>query len=231
MFLRRSLLLPTVLTVAAALLFPATSGAEIAVPPVNQPDPASLRKKLRRVLGIARVQLSKKVAERRGNNMPRYRNGKGKVAPFSIRDQWCVAFGTWAWNKAGFRDYLGARYVLASHDGTEVAIQVTDMSRWAKRTGHWSARAKPGYLVAYDFSHIGIVTSVNRNGQAVGAIEGNKSDRVQRVRVPMANVTGYISPTVLSNQQIVNAIANPDMDVPEAIAENPEAFAAAGNGQ
>lgn len=211
------------------LALPAAAAGEMVMPPANPPttNPANLRP----ILQIARDQLRRKVSERRSDNVPRYRNGKGRIAPFSIGDQWCVAFGTWVWSRAGFSDYLGARYIWRSRDGTSVAIQVTDISRWAANTAHWSARAKPGYLVAYDFSHIGIVTRVDRDGQAVEAIEGNKGDRVRRVQVPMANVTGYISPTVLSTGQIVNAIAHPDMDVPDPIEADPMAFAVSSTGE
>lgn len=226
MFSRRPTLLAAVLAAMVTLLLPAASPAEIAVPPPDPPNHPN-QPAMNRILQIARKQLRRNVSERRSNNVPRYRNGKGRIAPFSIRDQWCVAFGTWVWYRAGFRDYLGANLIWDSFDGTPVAVQVTDMSRWAKRTGHWSARAKTGYLVAYDFSHIGIVTAADRDGRAVWAIEGNKGDRVRKVRVPMANVTGYISPTRLSRGQIVNAIANPDMIVPDPIAEDPMAFAVA----
>lgn len=230
---RRFSLLPAALLIAIGLLLPAGAGAAITVPPpapVNPPPARLTKADITRIVGLARKQLRRKVAERRGNNVPRFRNGTGKIAPYSIRDQWCVAFGTWVWNKAGFKDYLGADIIWRSHGGKRLAVQVTDMSNWAKRTGHWSARARRGYLVAYDFSHIGVVTGANREGQAVWAIEGNKSDRVRKVRVPMENVTGYISPVALTPNQIVNAIANPDMPVPEPIAEDPESFAASSAG-
>lgn len=229
---RRFSLLPVVLLVATALFLPGDAGAAIAIPPPTpvKPKPRLRQDDITRIVGFARKQLRRNVAERRGNNVPRFRNGKGKVAPYSIRDQWCVAFGTWVWNKAGFKDYLGTDIIWRAHGGKRVAVQVTDMSNWAKRTGHWSARARRGYLVAYDFSHIGVVTGANREGQAVWAIEGNKSDRVSKVRVPMENVTGYISPVELTPNQIVNAIENPDMPVPEPIAEDPESFAAASTG-
>jgi hypothetical protein len=59
---------------------------------------------------------------------------------------------------------------------------------------YWSYRARPGYLVLYGTQHIGIVERINRDGRAVGSIEGNKGDRVSRVRIDMSRVTGYISP-------------------------------------
>ncbi len=205
---------------AAGLLFPSDASAALSMPgPTPDPVPGIVGDvDLKRILPIARKELRKRVRERRGNNIPRYRNGKGRIAPYSIRDQWCVAFGTWVWQRAGFLDYLGTDLIWRSWDGTDVAVQVTDLSNWAKRTAHWSARAKPGYLVAYDFSHIGVVERVDRDGRAVKAIEGNKSDRVRRVNVPMANVTGYISPTELSTGEILRSIARPDMVVPAAMA-------------
>lgn len=192
---------------------------------IKVPTPESSAAKPDRIVPLARKELRKRVSERRGNNVPRYRNGRGRIAPYSIRDQWCVAFATWIWHRAGFRDYLGADLTWRSRDGTRVAVQVTDISRWAKRSGHWAAQARPGYLVAYDFSHIGVVERVNRQGNAVRAIEGNKGDRVRRVRVPMRNVTGYISPTRLSTGQILRSIAKPDMIVPARMATNPLAVA------
>lgn len=177
-----------------------------------------------RVLRLARRELAQGVRERRGDNVPRYRYGRGPIAPYSIKDAWCVAFGTWIWNKAGFLDYLGTGIVWSSYDRTRVAVQVADISRWAKRTGHWSAKAEPGFLIAYGAAHAGIVEQANRKGQAVQAIEGNKDDAVRRVRVPMAKVTGYISPERLTARRIRRSLANPDMIVPAGIAADPEAI-------
>jgi len=223
--------IPAALAVAAGLLLPGTASAALSVPsPAPAPQPV-VQPELKTVLPIARQELRKRVRERRGNNVPRYRNGKGRVAPYSIRDQWCVAFGTWVWSRAGFEDYLGTDLIWRAHDGTDVAIQVTDLSRWAQRTAHWSARAKPGYLVAYDFSHIGVVERVDRNGRAVKAIEGNKSDRVRRVDVPMRNVTGYISPIELSTGEVLSSLQRPDMIVPAGIAEDPMSVAVSSSGE
>jgi len=183
--------LPVSLTAAAVLLalaLPAPASAlTMPPPPVEVPDTQP-------IVRLARAELEKKVAERRSNNVPRYRNGKGRVAPYSIRDQWCVAFTTWVWNRNGFDDYLGTRYLRRSRDRTTVAIQVTDMTRWAKQYGYFSYRARPGFAVVYGGNHMGIVRKIDRDGRAVRSIEGNKSDRVRSVNVPMDEVTGYISP-------------------------------------
>lgn len=180
--------LVVVLFVLLALVVPARASA-LALPPPDFSPPNTWP-----IVKLARSELAKRVAERRGDNVPRYRNGKGRIAPYSIGDQWCVAFTTWVWQRSGFEDYLGTRYLRRSRDRSIVAIQVRDMTRWARRNGYFSFRAMPGFAVVYGGSHMGIVRKVDRQGRAVLSIEGNKSNRVRPVRVPMDEVTGYISP-------------------------------------
>ena len=155
------------------------------------------------IVKLARAELAKKVVERRGDNVPRYRNGRGRVAPYSIGDQWCVAFTTWVWKENGFDDYLGTTFLRRSRDRSTVAIQVKDMTRWARRDGYFSFRAMPGFAVVYGGRHMGIVRKVDRDGRAVLSIEGNKSNRVRSVKVPMDEVTGYISPFPIFPAQAV----------------------------
>ncbi|HTU14006.1 MAG TPA: CHAP domain-containing protein [Solirubrobacterales bacterium] len=164
------------------------------------------------ILDLARRELSRNVRERRGNNIPRYHMGRGRIAPYSIKDAWCAAFATWVWNKAGFKDYLGTSILWKAYGGKRVAVQVTDLTRWAKRTGHFSTRAQPGYLVAYGKTHIGIVEEADRKGRAVLSIEGNQADGVNEVIINMPDVTGYISPEVLSARQVAKMrTLRPDM--------------------
>jgi hypothetical protein len=181
----------------ATLLLSAKAEAAIVVGPVTPPAPPAAKG----VVGLAKRELSRNVAERKSNNVPRYRRGKGRIAPYSIRDQWCVAFATWIWGRAGYSSYLETKFLRTSFSGDLVAIQVRDLSRWAKKYGHWSTRAKPGYLVAYGKTHMGIVTKADREGRAVKSIEGNKTDSVAQVTISMPYVTGYISPVPLTGQQ------------------------------
>ncbi len=167
-------------------------------------DPIGPGADITRIVPLARKQLRRRVSENNSDNVPRYRNGKGRIAPYSIGDQWCVAFSTWVWGRAGFDSYLGTRYLRQSQDRSLVAIQVRDMSRWASQNGYWSYRARPGYLVAYGGSHIGIVIKADRKGRAVRSIEGNKGDRVRRVTVDMEDVSGYISPVPLKPDQVIS---------------------------
>ena len=119
------------------------------------------------VVKLAQAQFTRRVSENRSNNVPRFRNGRGRVAPYSIGDQWCAAFATWVWNRNGFDDYKGAKYLRRSRDGTEVAIQVRDLTQWAVQNRYFSYAAMPGFLVVYGPRHIGIVRNVNRKGRAV----------------------------------------------------------------
>lgn len=173
-----------------------------------------------KIVPLARRELRRNVWERRGNNIPRYRKGKGRIAPYSIADQWCAAFATWVWNKLGFTDYLGSNIIWNSRDRTPVAVQVRDLTRWAERNGYFSYSAKRGYLVAYGSRHIGIVTGVDRqSGRAVTSIEGNVRNRISRVVIPMDRVTGYISPVRLSEPQLEKSAMHADMKVPADVLE------------
>jgi len=203
-----------VLPASPGLAAKGSGGLGLPLPsPITSPN-------MKKIIPLAKRELSRNVAERRGNNVPRYRNGKGRIAPYSIRDQWCAAFSTWIWNRAGFKSYLGAKILWKSFDGTTVAVQVRDLTNWAKREGYFSYQAKPGYLVAYGSTHIGIVEKIDRKSkQAVGSIEGNLRDRVTRVTVPMERVTGYISPIRLTEPQLEKSALYADMPVPDKVLE------------
>lgn len=208
-------------TLAAALLaagllaaLPAGAGAQGSggVQP-GDPSLVDVVPKRSAILRTARAELARNVRERNGDNIPRYDYGKGSITPYSIRDQWCVAFGSWTWVQAGFDDYLGTRLLRTAFGGSLVAIQVTDLSSWARRTGHWTFRATPGDLVAYGGAHIGVVTVVDRKGRAVKSIEGNKDNAVRPVVIDMSRVTGYVSPTpVTAAKRVARTSALADVD-------------------
>ncbi len=203
-----------VLIAVGALFLPAVAGAqgEGGVAP-NDPSLVDVVPKRSAILKAARTELARNVRERKGNNIPRYNFGKGAIAPYSIRDQWCVAFGSWTWQQAGYQDYLGTRLLRTSFGGSLLAIQVTDLARWARRTGHWTLRATPGDLVAYGGSHLGVVTGVDRRGRAVKSIEGNKGDAVRTVVIDMSRVTGYVSPTpITAAQRVARSSSLADVD-------------------
>jgi len=211
---RHRTLLASLLAAGALLVAPAYASAQ-GEGGVQPDDPGLVDIVPRRsvILKTARAELARNVRERNGDNIPRYDFGKGAVAPYSIRDQWCVAFGSWTWVQAGFDDYLGTRLLRTAFGGSLVAIQVTDLSAWARRTGHWTYRATAGDLVAYGGAHIGVVTSADRKGRAVRSIEGNKGDAVRSVVIDMARVSGYISPTrVTAAKKVARSSSLADVD-------------------
>lgn len=206
-----------VLVTAAVLVIPSAAQSANRSGGITLPGPTT-SPNIAKILPLAQRELSRNVAERRGNNVPRYRKGKGKIAPYSIGDQWCAAFATWIWNKTGYRAYLSTSILWPAFDGTMVAVQVRDLTNWAIANGYFSYRAKPGYLVAYGSTHIGIVEKIDRaTGKAVGSIEGNISNGVNRVVVPMDRVTGYISPVRLTQPQLQKSAMYADMRVPRSV--------------
>ena len=207
---------PAVALLAAAALLglPAAASAQFegGVRP-GDPSLVDIVPKRSAILKTARAELARNVRERKGDNIPRYDYGKGPITPYSIRDQWCVAFSSWTWQQAGYTDYLGTRLLRTAFGGSLVAIQVTDLARWAKRTGHWTLRATPGDLVAYGGAHIGVVTVVDRQGRAVKSIEGNKDNAVRPVVIDMSRVTGYVSPSpVTAAKRVARSSALADVD-------------------
>lgn len=206
-----------VFVAVAALVIPSVAQGANRSGGITLPGPTT-SPNIAKILPLAKRELSRNVAERRGNNVPRYRKGKGRIAPYSIGDQWCAAFATWIWNKTGYRSYLGTSILWPAFDGTMVAVQVKDLTDWAIENGYFSYRAKPGYLVAYGSTHIGIVEKIDRlSGKAVGSIEGNISNGVNRVAVPMNRVTGYISPVRLTQPQLEKSAIHADMKVPRTV--------------
>lgn len=196
---------------SATITMPANPGA-----PPETPSTSEVSAKRQEVKRLARQEQAKRVRERRSDNVPRYRNGKGRIAPYSISDQWCAAFATWTWGQAGFDYFRTAspqpRFLRTSFGGEQVAIQVRDLRRWAIRTNRWTLRATPGDLVAYGDRHIGVVMQVDRNRRAVLAIEGNLTDRVRWFRIPMTDIIDYFSPVPVSEaKQSARSILRPDV--------------------
>jgi peptidoglycan hydrolase-like protein with peptidoglycan-binding domain len=89
--------------------------------------------------------------------------------PYSICNEWCAAFATWAWRTAGI-DIPFMTYVPTVYD-------------WAVNHGKWYgtgqlALAQPGYLIIFGTAtnryHIGIVDHVS--GSTVYVISGNTTN-------------------------------------------------------
>ena len=174
----------------------------------SQPVDPSADSKRQKVKQIARREVARRVVENKGDNVPRYRNGRGKIAPYGFQrgsgGPWCAAFATWTWGRAGFDDFRSgpvarrAQLLRTTFSDEIVAVQVADLRSWAKRTNRWTLYATPGDLVGYGDEHVGIVMKVDRERRAILAIEGNKSNRVRWFPIPMTEVIDYFSPTPIS---------------------------------
>lgn len=165
------------------------------------------------ILERARLELGRKVRERSGDNVPRYRFGKGRIAPYSIRgNYWCAAFATWIWGEAGFDSFRyptrlrnGKRVNLLkksgtlweAHDGQKVAVQVRALRSWAEKTNRRTFRARPGDLIAYGDNHIGVVISVDRKRGTIRSIEGNYDNGVRARTISMSDTIDYFTPEPL----------------------------------
>lgn len=111
--------------------------------------------------------------------------------PYNNNSAWCAAFTSWVWKEAGYDvswtdyDYVPSVW----NDAGAMGLQRPNTSE-----------AQPGDLIVFDWEgdgtpdHIGIVESVN--GGTIHTIEGNSSDRVQRLKYGMnsGDIVGVIKP-------------------------------------
>lgn len=148
----------------------------IADPTKRKPKPAKEKHELSgKVTKIARGELG-------------YHEGPGNSNKYGPAAAWCSSFASWVWKKSG------------------VDIPITpftgDMYHWGQRRGtaydsHHLNQAKPGDVLLFGTgpqspstsTHVGIVESVH--GNTVTLIEGNSSDRVQRVTHTLSSSTFY----------------------------------------
>ena len=117
-----------------------------------------------------------------------YHEGPGNSNKYGPAAPWCASFASWVWKKSG------------------VDIPITpftgDLYHWGQRHGtaydsHHLNQAKPGDVLLFGTgpqspstsTHVGIVESVH--GNTVTLIEGNSSDRVQRVTHTLSSSTFY----------------------------------------
>ena len=117
-----------------------------------------------------------------------YTEGPGNTNKDGPAAAWCSSFASWVWRKSG------------------VDIPITpftgDMYHWGQQHGtaydsHHLNQARPGDVLLFGTgpqststsTHVGIVESVH--GNTVTLIEGNSSDRVQRVTHPLSSSIFY----------------------------------------
>lgn len=117
-----------------------------------------------------------------------YQEGPGNTNKYGPPAAWCSSFASWVWRKAGvdipITPFTGNMYYWGQQHGL------------AYDSRHLS-QARPGDVLLFGSGpqntstskHIGIVESVH--GNTVTLIEGNSSDRVQRVTHTLSSATFY----------------------------------------
>ena len=119
------------------------------------------------------------------NNSPRIAQYRAATAGNPGPGPWCAYFVSWAARQAGAP--LG--------DQGQGFGSVDALYAWAQRSGRaYTASSgrtpQPGDLIVFH-EHIGIVESVDANGQ-VHTIEGNSSDQVARRVHPPSDAVGFV---------------------------------------
>jgi hypothetical protein len=117
-----------------------------------------------------------------------YHEGPGNRNKYGPATFWCSSFATWVWRKAGVN--------------IPILPFTGNVYQWGRQHGlaydsHHLHQAKPGDVLLFGTgpqnantsTHIGIVES--RQGNTVTLIEGNSSDRVQRVTHTLSSSTFY----------------------------------------
>ncbi|WP_280420293.1 CHAP domain-containing protein [Nocardia carnea] len=142
------------------------------------------------ILGIARDELERGVAERGGSSNSAYYTDTGARTPYDIGDAWCASFTSYVWEKAGYEvDWTNKNYVPAIWNDAKANLETATADQ-----------AEPGDLIIFDWQgdgnpdHIGIVESVS--GNTIRTIEGNSSDQVRSNTYQMGNadLVGVVKP-------------------------------------
>jgi hypothetical protein len=117
-----------------------------------------------------------------GPRIAQYRTATAGAA--NTPGRWCAYFVSWAAAQAGAP--LGD-----SGQGFGAVSQIHD---WAARTGRLVPAGeppRPGDLILFGSEHVGIVESVGP-GDRLTTVEGNHSDRVERVDRGLGEATGFV---------------------------------------
>jgi hypothetical protein len=135
------------------------------------------------VLQAARGEIGVTEQPPGSNESPRIKQYRAATAGAPGPGPWCAYFVSWAAKQAGTP-------IGPNGSGFGSVDAVWSWAEGAKRTTPASGTPRPGDLIVWD-EHIGIVESVLPNGQ-IKTIEGNSSDRVQRLTRSRSGVVGFV---------------------------------------
>jgi hypothetical protein len=138
-----------------------------------------------RMVGAAAGEVGQAEQPPGSNNSPRIAQYRTATAGNPGPGPWCAYFVSWAARQAGAP--LG--------DQGQGFGSVDALYAWAQRAGRaYTAGSgqtpQPGDLMVFH-EHIGIVESVDANGQ-IHTIEGNSSDQVARRVHPPSDAVGFV---------------------------------------
>jgi len=137
-----------------------------------------------RMVALAQQELARNVVED-----PPGSNESPDIARYRTATQGAMGGQPWC---AYFTSYIAKQAGAPIGDYGQGMGLVDNITDWAQRTGKFiptSGQPQPGDLALFD-EHIGIVESVKPDGN-VTLIEGNSSDRVQRVDRSLTELVGF----------------------------------------
>ena len=137
-----------------------------------------------KMLQLAAAEVGQTEQPPGSNDSARIAQYRGATAGSGV-GPWCSYFVSWAAKEAGVP--LGEQ-----GQGFGAVAAVWD---WAQRTGRTVQQPQPGDLIVWDGRHIGIVESVDGQGN-IHTIEGNSSNMVTRrtYAADGGGATGYVRP-------------------------------------
>jgi hypothetical protein len=118
------------------------------------------------------------------NDSPRIAQYRAASGAEATPGRWCAYFVSWAAAQAGAP--LG--------DHGQGFANVTQIRDWGQQTGRLLApgeQPRPGDIVCFGLDHVGIVESVG-TGDRMTTVEGNHSDRVDRVDRSLSEGTYFV---------------------------------------
>jgi hypothetical protein len=135
-----------------------------------------------KIVSYARAELAKGVRE-----VPDGSNGGARIRMYGLSTTaryypapWCAYFTSYIAKKAG---------VPIGPGGTGLGY-VPYIRSWAQRTGRWTQKPRPGYLITFP-QHVGVVETVSANG-TLTTIEGNSGNAVRRRYRRWKEASGYV---------------------------------------
>jgi hypothetical protein len=137
-----------------------------------------------RALSSAAAELGVQEEPPGSNDGPRIAQYRAASGAEATPGRWCAYFVSWAAAQAGAP--LGEE-----GQGYGAVSQIHD---WAERTGRLVPAGeppRPGDLILFGSEHVGIVESVGP-GDRLTTIEGNHSDRVDRVERSLGEATDFV---------------------------------------